>query len=62
MTTIENQYHSRKNPTPYNLGPKRNFEQVFGRNALLWFIPVYSSLGNGVDYPLRTLDGTIDFI
>jgi hypothetical protein len=27
----------------YYLDVKRNFLQIFGSNALLWFIPVFSS-------------------
>jgi len=38
---------------PYNVGWKRNFQQVFGRNPWLWFIPVANSIGNGVIFPLN---------
>ncbi|ORX77228.1 zf-DHHC-domain-containing protein [Anaeromyces robustus] len=36
---------------PYNLGALNNFYQVFGKNPKLWFIPVYSSEGDGYHYP-----------
>lgn len=35
----------------YNLGWRRNFIEVFGTNACLWFIPVQTSSGNGFSYP-----------
>ncbi|VDM49153.1 unnamed protein product [Toxocara canis] len=27
----------------YNLGIRRNFQQIFGRNRLLWLLPIFSS-------------------
>jgi len=41
----------------YYLGIRRNFLQVFGSNSLLWFLPVYSSDGDGTAYPLRVREG-----
>lgn len=38
----------------YNIGVRRNFRQVFGDKPLLWFLPVFSSNGNGVIFPLRS--------
>uniref|UniRef100_A0A915E1T5 Palmitoyltransferase n=1 Tax=Ditylenchus dipsaci TaxID=166011 RepID=A0A915E1T5_9BILA len=35
----------------YNLGCKRNFREVFGSNSLLWFIPVFTSTGDGMLFP-----------
>jgi len=40
----------------YNLGIKRNYAQVFGSSRLLWFLPVFSSLGDGVQYPINRRD------
>ena len=38
---------------PYDLGPFANFEQVFGYNVLLWFIPVPTTPGNGLSFPVN---------
>uniref|UniRef100_T1P940 Palmitoyltransferase n=1 Tax=Musca domestica TaxID=7370 RepID=T1P940_MUSDO len=35
----------------FNLGKLANFQEVFGDNWKLWFIPVYSSDGDGLQYP-----------
>jgi len=35
------------------LGKMANFQEVFGDNRLLWFLPVYSSLGDGCSFPQR---------
>lgn len=37
----------------YNIGRKRNFFQVFGDDPRLWAFPVFSSLGDGVKFPLK---------
>uniref|UniRef100_A0A915DBR4 Uncharacterized protein n=1 Tax=Ditylenchus dipsaci TaxID=166011 RepID=A0A915DBR4_9BILA len=34
---------------------KRNFQEIFGSNMLLWLIPVFTSAGDGVEYPQRFL-------
>ncbi|XP_067631554.1 palmitoyltransferase ZDHHC20-B isoform X3 [Eurosta solidaginis] len=34
----------------YNLGKYANFQEVFGDNWKLWFLPVYSSVGDGLTY------------
>jgi len=38
----------------YNLGRRKNFEEVFGTNAKLWLLPVFTSLGDGHVFPLRS--------
>jgi len=35
------------------LGNANNFQEVFGDNKLLWFIPVFSSFGDGLVFPQR---------
>ncbi|KAF3908678.1 hypothetical protein AA313_de0207186 [Arthrobotrys entomopaga] len=34
-------------PNAFDLGWKKNFVQVFGTSALLWFVPVRNSIGDG---------------
>ncbi|OAY76916.1 putative protein S-acyltransferase 12 [Ananas comosus] len=45
----------------YDLGKKKNFEQVFGTNKLLWFLPLYTAADQenipalqGLDFPTRS--------
>ncbi|KAK3157897.1 hypothetical protein QOZ80_2AG0129910 [Eleusine coracana subsp. coracana] len=60
-TTIE-AYEKKTTPFwKYDLGRKRNFEQVFGINKWYWFIPAYSEEDcrrmpalQGLDYPVRS--------
>ncbi|XP_023302546.2 palmitoyltransferase ZDHHC15B isoform X2 [Lucilia cuprina] len=35
----------------FNLGKYANFQEVFGDNWKLWFLPVYTSMGDGRQYP-----------
>lgn len=37
----------------FDIGKKKNFQQVFGTNPFLWFIPVYTSYGNGCQFPVN---------
>jgi len=37
----------------FNLGKYNNFIEVFGDRKALWFIPVFTSLGDGVSFPSR---------
>lgn len=37
----------------YNLGAYRNFTEVFGDNFLLWFVPVYTTKGNGLSFSTK---------
>uniref|UniRef100_A0A3B3QIS7 Palmitoyltransferase n=1 Tax=Paramormyrops kingsleyae TaxID=1676925 RepID=A0A3B3QIS7_9TELE len=38
----------------FNLGFRRNLIQVFGDERKLWFLPVFTSLGDGHFFPMRT--------
>jgi palmitoyltransferase ZDHHC2/15/20 len=38
---------------PYDLGYRANFEQIFGSEPLYWFLPVFTSLGDGCSFPTR---------
>lgn len=48
----------RPNRNPYNVGPYNNFTQVFGKNPLLWSVPIETKKNkhSGVEFPLRDLD------
>ncbi|XP_070818082.1 palmitoyltransferase ZDHHC15B [Chaetodon trifascialis] len=37
----------------FNVGIRRNLQQVFGEDRRLWFIPVFTSQGNGHYFPLK---------
>ncbi|XP_041446976.1 palmitoyltransferase ZDHHC20-A-like [Xenopus laevis] len=51
---------------PYDLGYRKNWRQVFGNKKRYWFIPIFSSLGDGSSFPLGDAtediekNGTID--
>uniref|UniRef100_A0A224XRS7 Palmitoyltransferase n=1 Tax=Panstrongylus lignarius TaxID=156445 RepID=A0A224XRS7_9HEMI len=38
----------------FSLGKYNNFQEVFGDRRALWFLPVFTSLGDGIVYPVRT--------
>eukprot|EP00116_Pleurobrachia_bachei_P009632 sb/3469894/ len=42
----------------YDLGGCNNFKQVFGDNPLLWPFPVFSSIGDGVQFETRAYTNT----
>ncbi|KAK8734381.1 hypothetical protein OTU49_006156 [Cherax quadricarinatus] len=44
----------------FSLGALNNFIEVFGDDRKLWFLPVASSLGDGVTYPQRCVDEDTD--
>ncbi|KAL3289382.1 hypothetical protein HHI36_022813 [Cryptolaemus montrouzieri] len=37
----------------FSLGRYNNFCEVFGEDPKIWFLPVKSSLGNGIEFPLN---------
>lgn len=53
-TTIEN-FDKNFDSTIYNMGTKKNWTQVFGRNPWLWGLPIYGQtgrpIGDGVIWP-----------
>lgn len=42
----------------FNLGRYANFVEVFGEDVRKWFLPISSSLGNGVSFPTRMHAGS----
>ncbi|KZC10779.1 Palmitoyltransferase ZDHHC2, partial [Dufourea novaeangliae] len=46
-------FRTGKDKDGFSLGKYNNFLEVFGDNPKLWFLPVFTSLGNGVTYPVR---------
>lgn len=48
-TTIENlEMKGRPFMSPYDIGASANWEQVFGRNVLLWPIPIFWDSGKPI--------------
>ncbi|XP_066587516.1 palmitoyltransferase ZDHHC2 isoform X2 [Prorops nasuta] len=47
-------FRTGKDKDGFSLGKYNNFQEVFGDNVKLWFFPIFSSLGNGVTYPVRS--------
>jgi palmitoyltransferase len=37
----------------FNLGKYRNFQEVFGENKMTWFLPIFTSLGDGSSFAVR---------
>ena len=52
QTTIETEYEVPPFPE-FDLGMRKNFEQVFGPDPWLWLLPVWGRgpVGNGIDWP-----------
>ncbi|ELT91032.1 hypothetical protein CAPTEDRAFT_220171 [Capitella teleta] len=44
----------------FSLGRKGNFIEVFGDSTAKWFLPLFTSFGDGVNYPVRTIDEDYD--
>lgn len=43
--------HGSADARAYDLGMRKNVEQVFGANPIMWFLPLRSTLGDGMSYP-----------
>jgi hypothetical protein len=55
QTTIEIMEKSKSRAgNLYNLGWSHNFREVFGDNPLLWFIPVFTTKGDGLSFPIKS--------
>ncbi|XP_021938686.1 palmitoyltransferase ZDHHC2-like isoform X7 [Zootermopsis nevadensis] len=44
----------------FSLGKYNNFQEVFGDNKKTWFLPIFTSLGDGVTFPQRCVDEDTD--
>lgn len=44
----------------FNLGTYNNFAEVFGEDKTKWFLPVFTSLGDGISFPTRHNWGTLN--
>ncbi|XP_046670230.1 palmitoyltransferase ZDHHC20-B-like isoform X2 [Homalodisca vitripennis] len=44
----------------FSLGAYNNFQEVFGDNRACWFLPVFTSMGDGIVFPQRLVDEDTD--
>ncbi|XP_012280271.1 palmitoyltransferase ZDHHC15 isoform X3 [Orussus abietinus] len=47
-------FRTGKDKDGFSLGKYNNFQEVFGDDTRLWLLPIFTSLGNGVVYPVRS--------
>ena len=47
-------FHHGPDKSAYNLGARRNWEEVFGTRTSHWFVPVFTSLGDGHVFPMNS--------
>ncbi|XP_041359994.1 palmitoyltransferase ZDHHC20-B-like isoform X2 [Gigantopelta aegis] len=45
----------------FSLGSRGNFQEVFGDKRMFWFLPMFSSLGDGVSFPSRLPPATMSY-
>uniref|UniRef100_A0ABD2WTX7 Palmitoyltransferase n=1 Tax=Trichogramma kaykai TaxID=54128 RepID=A0ABD2WTX7_9HYME len=50
-------FRSGKDRNGFSLGKLNNFQEVFGDIPRLWFLPIFTSLGNGWIFPIRQVEG-----
>ncbi|MGH0129578.1 UNVERIFIED_CONTAM: hypothetical protein FKN15_039086 [Acipenser sinensis] len=48
-------FHNGPDKNGFNLGFSKNLQQVFGEDRKYWFIPTFTSLGDGHFFPMRFL-------
>ncbi|OCT81336.1 hypothetical protein XELAEV_18028155mg [Xenopus laevis] len=51
LTTEDNDDTTEEN-NPFNLGFGKNLREVFGNEKKYWFLPIFSSLGDGFSFPM----------
>ncbi|XP_052282205.1 palmitoyltransferase ZDHHC15B-like isoform X2 [Dreissena polymorpha] len=45
----------------FSLGKYNNFIEIFGENKLMWFVPTFTSEGDGVTFPTRTASSSLSY-
>lgn len=53
----EDEVLDRSEMNPYNLGSAENWSQIFGKNIFEWFLPTFTTLGDGINFPKKVADG-----
>jgi palmitoyltransferase len=57
MTTLESLrtpiFRTGADGNGFNLGKYKNFQEVFGDNKMIWFLPIFTSLGDGSSFAVR---------
>ena len=53
-------YASGPDENGWSLGKKNNFQEVFGDRPFLWFLPVATSIGDGLTFPTRVSSSNIE--
>ncbi|XP_024947597.1 palmitoyltransferase ZDHHC15 isoform X15 [Cephus cinctus] len=49
-------FRTGKDKDGFSLGKYNNFQEVFGDDSRLWFLPIFTSFGDGVTFPERLCD------
>ncbi|XP_077301293.1 palmitoyltransferase ZDHHC20-B-like isoform X2 [Arctopsyche grandis] len=49
-------FRSGSDKNGFSLGRYNNFQEVFGDNPKIWLLPVFTSMGDGVNYPQRHVE------